>query len=144
MKNPIKSMEDLKVERRRLIAEIAEKELLLKADVAAAREMLKPINLVSHTAAKFVTSEDHTVLNKWVNTVVTSVLRNLVLARSGWIVKTIVPILVRNYANHKLEENKVDIVETLRGWLHKLRDKTNKHATNGYYDRSTADTNVNI
>lgn len=142
-KLPIKSMADLKRERRRLKAEIAEHELFLKEDIAAFKESLKPINAVSKFVSKFVSSGgDHTMMNRWVDTAVTFALRNVVLSRAGWITKMVVPILARKYANNKLEENKVDIVETVRGWLHKLRDKRSKEQTNGYYDRTTADINL--
>jgi len=137
---PIKSIADLKRERRRLKAEIAEHELILKEDVAGFKDSLKPLNAVSKVVSKFfVAGDDRNVTNKWVDAAVTFALRNVVLSRAGWVTKLVVPMIARNYANNKLQENKADIVDTLRGWLHKLQDKRNKVPANGYYDRTTAD-----
>lgn len=139
-KLPIKSLADLKRERRRLKAEIAEHELLMKEDVAAFKETLQPLHAASKFVGKFVGSgHERTALNGIVDTAVTFALRNVVLARAGWLTKIVVPIIARKYANAKLDENKADIVDTVRGWLQKFRDKRSKQHTNGYYDRTTAD-----
>ena len=134
----VKSMNDFHAERRRLKAAIAEKESLMKADVDALKEKLQPVNIAINYAAKFTSSKDKNFLNTGLETALTYVLRNVVLARAGWITKIIVPIIARNYASNKLTENKADIVHTVRDWLHKFQEKRRAKA-NGLYDRSTAD-----
>ena len=141
-KLPIKSMADWKRERRRLKAEIAEHELLMREDVAAFKESLRPLNAASSLVSKFVTSGDQqSMLNHWLKTGVTFALRNVVLAKAGWFTKLVVPLIASNYANHKIDENKANIVGTVRNWLHKVQNRRHKSQGNRYYDRSTADTN---
>ena len=133
-------MNDFHAERRRLKAAIAEKQTLMKADVESLKETLKPVNLALNYAAKFTSNKDNGLLNKGVESTVTFLLRNVVLARAGWLAKTLVPIVARNYASHKLSENKADLVHTVRDWLHKFQERR-RAKMNGHYDKSTADIN---
>jgi hypothetical protein len=135
-------MNDFHAERRRLKAAIAEKESLMKADVDSLKQTLKPVNMAINYVAKFTSSKDKdSPLNKGVESAVTYLLRNVVLARAGWITKIVVPIIARNYASNKLTENKADIVHTVREWLHKFQEKR-RAKMNGHYDKSTADINI--
>lgn len=146
----IKSMEDYRMERRRLKATIAEKELLLRADINEIQELMKPVKAASKFVGNFITSKDKNekdLIDKGVENAITFLLRNVLLARADWVTKTIVPIIAKNYATNKLDENRVNIVHTIREWLHKYQDKrreaTLKAEKNSmHYDRSTADTNL--
>ena len=134
----IKSMNDLKAERRRLKAEIAEKEQLLKSDFDGFQEAIKPLHVVSGFLSKFVVAKDKDLLNTGIESALSFVLKNVVLARAGWLTKLVVPYVAKKYAGNKITENKADIVHTVREWLHRLQEKR-RAKTNGHYDRSTAD-----
>lgn len=143
-------MEDYRMERRRLKAAIAEKELLLKEDIKELQSYTKPFTAISKVAGSFITSKDKhekDLIDKGVESAVTFLLRNVLLAKAGWITKAIVPIIAKNYAVNKLDEQKSSIIHTVRDWLHRYQARqrdVNLHDGTPvtHYDRSTADTNL--
>jgi len=134
-------MNDLKAERRRLKADIAEKEQLLKADYAGFQDAIRPLQVATNVLSKFVVSKDKDMISTGIETALSFVLRNVVLSRAGWLTKMVVPYVAKKYAANKLADNKADLVHTMRDWLHKLQDKR-RQKMNGHYDRSTADINL--
>ncbi len=114
MKRRITSYEDLEKEEQ-LLEELlkAQKQLVL-VDIEQLKNQIKPAT----TALKLfnnVISPDKSnpLLTAGTNTAIDFLLKKFVLGNSGWIVKMVVPYLVKNYSSHLIAGNKDSIVQKL-------------------------------
>ena len=114
----------------------AQKELV-KYDFDQLKTDLKPAS----AALKFVsniTSMDRSnpLINEGIDKVVDLVLKKVILARSGWITKLLIPFLVKNYSSHFLADHKDELIGKLVSLV------TGSHS-NGDVEKYEYDSTVN-
>jgi hypothetical protein len=112
MKRKIRSYKDLEREEQLLEELLHTQKKLIQLDILVLKDQLKPASVALKFFTKITTVDKSNLLvNEGANKVIDLVLNKLVLARSGWITKFLVPIFLKNYSSHLIADNKVNIVE---------------------------------
>lgn len=111
MKRKIRTYEDLEREEQLLEDLLRSQKELIQIEVNLLKEQLKPAQIALQFVSKITTADKHNpLLTGGANTIIDTVLRNFVLARSGWITKMLVPFFVKNYSSHLIADNKDSII----------------------------------
>ncbi|WP_207512082.1 hypothetical protein [Longitalea luteola] len=101
MATEINSYKELLRERARLNALLAEQELLIKEDWRLIKEDLKPAALVATTARRLFTRRGGmTVAQLGINIFADGIVKKVLLGKSGWITRWLIPFFIKNYASH--------------------------------------------
>ena len=132
----IDSLKTLRQEKKRLRIELAETENLLKEDYAWAIDSLKPANIISNTIGSFISSRKNGFVGDSISSSLGFVIKKVFLGRSSWILRLIIPQIVKNLSSNLIGDKKEDILSTVKTFIHNLRTKD--HKSNGMYDSSTA------
>ena len=132
----IKSLKDLKLERLRLKMQVEEAEARIKDDFEWMLEELKPINALTKGVSKIFNARDNGIVGDTVGASVAFMVSKLLLRNSSWVMKLIVPLILKNVSTNIFADKKVDLLSLLKGFIHKIRPDKSK--SNGIYDRSTA------
>jgi hypothetical protein len=82
-------------------------------------------------------NKDHGFVNDGVRITIDTLLKNILLARSGWITRLVVPFIVKNLSSNYILEKKPEIFGMIRNLIHKARKSTNHH--HNHFDKSTVD-----
>lgn len=124
----IKTYEDLLQEEQRLLSHLKATELLIRDDIAAVKEGLKPVGKVMKTISKFTTRDRTGALaNFGLDFSVDLLVRRLLLARAGWFTKIVVPYVIKNYSSHIItEQQKAKLMQKISGIFSKLRPRPDK------------------
>jgi hypothetical protein len=104
--NNIHSYNDLLLEKQRLSLLLNERKILLKTEFEEIKTSLKPIKGAIETIGKF-TSRDFSnpLLTTGIDIGVNLLLKNVILRNAGWIVKLLMPAMVKNYLSHEIVED---------------------------------------
>ncbi len=110
----ITTYEDLLHEKKRLKLLLSEREIAVKAEFEVIKTKLKPLGTIIDFTEKITTKDRHNpLISTGIEVGVNFLLRNVLLRNAGWIVKLLMPLFVRNYLSHEVEEN-------TGGWMQKL------------------------
>ena len=122
MKRPIKTYSDLLQEEQRLQVVINNHKALIKADITGIKDSLNPVKKVVDTFKQFTTrGRIDPLANIGLNFSIDVLVRKLLLARAGWLSKTIVPFLVKNVTSHLInEEDRTKIGANIQKIFHKI------------------------
>jgi hypothetical protein len=117
----MKTYQDLLEEKARLELTLASKRMLIRQDVEGLKDQFVPI---SHAIATIVTffsrDKKNPLVSAGVNFAGDVILKRLILGRTGWLTKMIVPYLVKNYSTHLINKN---LNTNGENFLHKLGDR---------------------
>ena len=73
----------------------------LQADVQGIKYELQPITNLAGTVKKFfVRKSGKAITTVGIKLLVDGLVKNLILAKAGWITRTIIPFVLKNYASH--------------------------------------------
>src|SRR6186997_3649114 len=112
MKRKIKSYEDLEKEEQLLEELLQTQKQLIQLDVQVLKQQLKPATMALKFFNKITTvDKSNLLLNEGANKVIDLVFNKLILARSGWITRFLVPMFMKNYSSHLIGDNKANIFE---------------------------------
>src|SRR4051812_36044085 len=100
----IDSLKTLKQEKKRLRQEIAENEKLLKEDFAWIIEEMKPSNIIGNSLGQLITTRKNGILGDSISSGLGYLIKKTVLGRSSWIIKLIVPHLIKNLSSNLIGE----------------------------------------
>jgi hypothetical protein len=101
MKRRIKTYEDLEREEKLLEELLRSQKELIQIEIKVLKQHLKPAQMALQFVGKITTADKHNpLLTQGANTVIDLVLKNFVLAKSGWLTKILVPFFVKNYSSH--------------------------------------------
>ncbi|MFI5218578.1 MAG: hypothetical protein ACHQNT_03735 [Bacteroidia bacterium] len=134
----IDTLEDLERERTRLNLQRAHLEAAITDNFAAVKKYLKPVQMVKEGAENALFNKNRGVVYDLVGIATNAVIRNFVLKNKNFLVRLVVPILIRNTVNNLLHENHEKIFSWLTGLFSK---RGHNHHDEFYYDRSTAAAN---
>ena len=123
MKTKIESLEDVRAERVRLKNQIELSRTHLKHEFGLIKRELNPIHQALGVVTDAFTTPRKGLLSLGVGLGVDTVLKNVVLARAGWLPRLVVPFLVRNVATNYISKNKISVVEGMLGWVKKATQR---------------------
>ena len=113
-KPAIRTYEDLLREKSRLEALLQVQKDTIRQDVVEIKEGLKPIRTAIGVIGTFATRDNsNPLLTSATEGLVNLVVKKLLLARSGWITKLVVPFLVKNISSHLVNDNQGSILSAL-------------------------------
>ncbi len=91
----------------------------MEAEFEEIKVKLKSLTNVIEVIEKATSKDTHNpILNAGINMGVNFLLKNLLLRNAGWVVKMIVPMLVKNYLSHEATEAK-NIFSKIGGFFKK-------------------------
>jgi len=112
----------------------AQKELI-RADVEELKLELRPLSGVAAYVKKFTTRDKTALVVSLSSDVLAQgLLKRIVLARSGWLMKTILPYFFRNFSSNFLNEQKDKFIDKVRGILKHKNGKDQKAPSAGDAD----------
>jgi hypothetical protein len=138
----IENLKDLRSERTRLKLKLNVAEETLRDDVEWIKTELKPVHLVGRFINNSLVNKDWGLVNGGVRDLIDSVLKTFVLPKSGWIVKLIVPFILKNISSNYILEKKPEFFGMIKRLISKARRSTNanyQHNGHDHYDKSTVD-----
>lgn len=124
MTNRINSYNDLLEEQERLRALLKVQKEVIRQDFREIKQDLAPVKKAFSFIGKLTTRETgNPLLTGTANTVIDLVIRRFLLARSGWLIKLLVPALVKNYSSHVIDDNKNSILRKILSFFGKGKKK---------------------
>lgn len=97
----ITSYREMLEEEERLTLLLTIQQRQIQADVREIKEELRPIANIAGTAKKFfVRKSGQAITTVGIKLLVDGLVKNFILAKSGWITRTIIPFFLKNYASH--------------------------------------------
>jgi hypothetical protein len=123
MTKQIRSYSDLQEEKLRLRALLKEQKQLVHHDIQEIKAELAPVRNAISFAGKMVTRDTggNLALNVGANALIDLVVKKFILGKAGWLAKTLVPFLLKNYSSHVISDNKDSIFKKLFSWIGKKR-----------------------
>ena len=105
--NKIKTYDDLLAEKVELERLLIDQKAIIRQDIAALKEELRPAAAVLKFIGK-VTAKDksNSLLRLGVSVASETVLRNVVLAKSGWLTRLIVPFVAKTLGSKAIANTK--------------------------------------
>lgn len=120
MTKQIKTYKDLLEEKGRLENLLNQQQQIVRDDLKQLGEELKPVKSALDTAGKFFTRDNHNLLlNAGANTLIDVLIKRVLLSKTGWITRLVVPFLVKNYSSHIISEKKGTLIKKLFSWIGK-------------------------
>jgi hypothetical protein len=120
----INTLAELRQERKRLNLHKAFLETEIKNDFNEIKEQLKPLQVFSKGAAKVLSSKDNSIVGNSVGYLTKLIVKNVIMRKSGFLARLIVPYFAKNVAGNVAEENKSKITD----WLEDIFLKFRKHS----------------
>lgn len=117
MINQITSYKELLQEKARLKLLLAEQELQIKEDWQLIKEDLKPVVLVGATIRKLLTRKAGIgAVHLGINLIADTFIKKVLLARTGWLTRFLVPFLIKNYASNLVDEPE-KLLHKIKKWF---------------------------
>jgi hypothetical protein len=108
----------LEQERKRLEALLEYHRGMIQRDIREIKDELQPVRNVFGFIKKFTTKDKtNALLNIGSEFAINTLLKRFVLSRTGWLVRAVVPFLVKNYSSHVISEKKDQWIDKIVGWL---------------------------
>jgi hypothetical protein len=120
MTTRIQTYQDLLDEKERLQALLKIHKATLRQDIEGIKEEIAPLRSAVSFVSKLVTKKDSSFLvDAGISALVNVGVKRLVLARAGWVIRLIVPMILKNFSSHVVAENKNKIMKKLFSWIGK-------------------------
>jgi hypothetical protein len=118
MKRKIKSYDDLEREEQLLEELLETQKKLVQLDIQVLKQQLKPATTALQFFNKITTvDKSNLLLNEGANNIIDFVVKRVLLPKSGWITKMLIPFFVKNYSSHLIADNKNGIMEKLFSFI---------------------------
>lgn len=114
MTNTIATYHDLLEEKERLSKLLKAQKELVRLDFKEVKAELEPLRSAISMVGKITTRDkSNPLLTGVANTVIDVAIRNLILSRSGWLTRLVVPFIAKNFSSHVIADNKKPILKKL-------------------------------
>ena len=114
MNKSISSYEELLEEKARLNALLSAQKNLVRQDINMIKAELVPVRKALNVAGKFATRENRNdMLTIAADAVIDMVIKRIVLSKAGFITRTVVPFLMKNFSSHVIADNKDKIINMI-------------------------------
>jgi hypothetical protein len=119
MTTQITNYKELLQEKARLKALLVEQEMLIKEDWQLIKEDLKPVVLAGTTIRNLLTRKaGMSAVQLGVNLLADGFVKKILLSRTSWLTRWVVPFLIKNYGSHLVDEPE-KILHTIKKWFGK-------------------------
>lgn len=123
----IRTYQDLLEEKKHLEDELGNKRELIRKDVADLKEEWRPITDLLSSLGKITTKgKTNPLLAIGIDIIGEVLAKNILLTRSGWITRLVVPFLAKNFSTHILNKDGTSI-------FRQLIDRFRNHKSNGQH-----------
>ena len=123
----IRTYQDLLEEKKHLEVELFNKRGLIRKDVADLKEEWRPITDLLSSLGKITTKgKTSPLLAIGIDIIGEVLVKNILLTRSGWITRLVVPFLAKNFSTHILNKDGTSI-------FRQLIDRFRDHKSNGQH-----------
>jgi hypothetical protein len=131
----IRTYNDLLQEEQRLQQVLKGQENLIRQDLVGLKENLEPVKKVYDKVHKLFTRDNRVpIFNIGLEMGIDILLRRYILAKAGWLARTFIPYLVKNYSSHILgEEKRKAIIKKLEELFNKIRPKPKRQTEQNAY-----------
>lgn len=128
MNNKITTYEELQEHKKNLEYLLEAQGQLVKLEFTELKLALEPIQKTISNAADFITRDKKAwLINEAAGFVIDKLVKDLLLANTGWVTKNVIPELIKNYSSHFLANLQENLTTLLEEWLNKISE-------NGEYD----------
>lgn len=123
----IRTYQDLLEEKKHLEVELLNKRELIRMDVADLKEEWRPVtDLLSGLGKMTTKGKTNPLLAIGIDIIGEVLVKNILLTRSGWITRLVVPFLAKNFSTHILNKDGTSI-------FRQLIDRFRNHKSNGQH-----------
>jgi hypothetical protein len=120
MTKPINSYADLLEEKARLKLLLSAQKELVRQDITQLKQELAPVKTAISMVGKVFTKDNRSwLLTTAADAAIEVLLRKIILSKSGWITKLVLPFFMKNFSSHIIADNKDKIVSKLFSWIGK-------------------------
>jgi hypothetical protein len=118
MTKRITTYEELMLEKHRLKLLLHGQKELIHQDINEIKDQLLPVKSAISFIGKLTTKDSsNPLLRGTMNTVIDLFVRKVLLARAGWFMKLVVPLFLKNYTSHVIDEKKDTIINKVFSWF---------------------------
>jgi hypothetical protein len=123
MSKQFKTYKELIEEKQNLEVLLKAQKELIRADVVALKTEVKPITDFLGNIKKFTTRDKTEILlNIGSDVAVNMLIKKILLARSGWLTRIIIPYFMKNFTSNFLVEQKDKWLGKLAEWMHRNKN----------------------
>ena len=114
MNKTIRTYEDLLKERHRLEVLLRSQKDIIRQDITELKMQLQPaVKAVSFLGKIFTREKNNVLLAGGINHLIDLVFKKIVLSKSTWLTRLVIPFFIKNYSSHFVAEHKDELVEKL-------------------------------
>ena len=118
MSKQIKTYQDLLKEKEQLELLLKAQKELIVADIHDIKNDLRPaIDAVSFLGKIATRDKSDILITGAANQLIDLVFTKLILARTGWITRLVVPFFIKNYSSHFIGDHKNEWMKKLFSWI---------------------------
>jgi hypothetical protein len=119
--NKIETYADLMVEKNRLEILLSIQKETILMDINQLKIEFQPtMDLLKFMSKITIKGKDNTLISASMNLISDFLLKNILLAKSGWIVRLVVPYLVKNYSSNTLAKEGTGLLPRLIAMITKI------------------------
>lgn len=132
MTKRISTYDELLEEKARLEKLFKEQKAIIREDFDKIGAEFEPVKSAIQFAGKFVTRDGgNFFLNASANGLINILVKRLLLSRTGWFTRLVVPFLLKNYSSHFISENKDNILRKIMSWIRRKHANGQEHVHEG-------------
>ena len=131
----IRSQKDLHSEKLRLKLQLFAAEKILKDDLEWVKEEMTSGKIAGRVFSNIFGKNKSGLFNNGIRITTDVLLNNLLLSKSGWVMRFIVPFIIKSFSSGYLSENKSEIFDIMRNFIQKARKSIKQDDV--HTDRST-------
>ena len=123
MNKQFHSYNDLVKEKQHLEILLQAQKQIIRSDIQDLKHQLEPIKEAVETIKKFTTKDKTNLLLTFGSDVaINAIFKKFILARAGWVARTVVPFFLKNYSSHFLAEQKGKWFDRLVTWINRHKN----------------------
>lgn len=121
--NKIQTYDDLIEEKKRLEQLLIVQKEQISANWIEMKKEFQPVNNIISFFSKLTTRDKtNPLVNMGIDVAGDLVLRKIILAKTGWATRLVIPFLLKNYSSNVFAEKGKSFIQKVRNWL-----KSNKN-----------------
>ena len=110
MSRPIRTYEDLLIEKHKLQELLNAQRELIQHDIQDLNKSVKPVlNSVSFLGKFTTRSNSDLLLGSTTNTLIDLLVKRVFLAKAGWMKRLLIPFVLKNISSHYIADHKSDL-----------------------------------
>lgn len=122
-KNKIQTYNDLIEEKNRLEQLLTAQKEQISVNWVEMKKEFEPVNNVISFFSKLTTRDKtNPLVNMGIDVAGDLVLRKIILAKTGWATRLVVPFLLKNYSSNVFAEKGKSVIQKLKNWIRSSRN----------------------